>query len=183
MSQLEQELTQHAMLVLWGQFARRIGLIKKLEAIPLHQKTYTHQPQTKVLEFFAAILAVLPHLKDISRSAHPLDQDQAVARAWGQPAWADYSGISRTLHALTLDEAHQIVQLLGTLSQPFIDREVNQAYLDAGGLTLDFDLTGRPVSNTSVSYPDVAFGYMGDQVQLGYQAAMASMHSPTYGRL
>jgi hypothetical protein len=75
MSQPEQELTQHAMLVLWGQFAQRIGLIKKLEAIPLHQKTYTHQPQTKVLEFFVAILAGLPHLKDISRSAHPLDQD------------------------------------------------------------------------------------------------------------
>jgi hypothetical protein len=183
MSQPEQELTQHAMLVLWGQFAQRIGLIKKLEAIPLHQKTYTHQPQTKVLEFFVAILAGLPHLKDISRSAHPLDQDQAVARAWGKPAWADYSGVSRTLHALTLGEAHQIVQLLDTLSQPFIDREVNQAYLNAGALTLDFDLTGRPVSNTSVSYPDVAFGYMGDQVQLGYQAAMASMHSPTYGRL
>jgi len=158
MSQLEQELTQHAMLVLWGQFAQRIGLIKNLEAIPLHQKTYTHQPQTKVLEFFVAILAGLPHLKDISRSAHPLDQDQAVARAWGQPAWADYSGVSRTLHALTLGEAHQIVQLLDTLSQPFIDREVNQAYLNAGALTLDFDLTGRPVSNTSVSYPDVAFG-------------------------
>ena len=92
--ELEQELTHHAMLVLWGQFAQRIGLIEALEAIPLHQKTRDHRPQTKVLEFLVAILAGLAHLKDISRSAHPLDQDQTVARAWKQPAWADYSGVS-----------------------------------------------------------------------------------------
>jgi len=71
--------------VAWGQFAQAMGFIQALEAIPLHQKTYTHRSQTKVLEFFVAILAGLPHLKDSSRSAHPLDQDQAVARAWGQP--------------------------------------------------------------------------------------------------
>lgn len=185
MSQLEmeQDLTQHAMLVLWGQFAQRIGLVEALEAIPLRQKTRTHRPQTKVLEFLVAILAGLPYLKDISRSAHPLDQDQAVARAWRQPAWADYSGVSRTLHALSEEEAHEIVQVLDAISQPFIDHEVYQAYLEAGGLTWDFDLTGRPVSSTSTTYPNVAFGYMSDSVQLGYQAAMVSMHSPTYGRL
>ena len=185
MSQLEveQDLTQHAMLVLWGQFAQCIGLIDAIEAIPLHQKTRTHRPQTKVLEFLVAILAGLPYLKDVSRSAHPLDQDQAVARAWEQPAWADYRGVSRTLHALSMDEAHEIVQVLDALSQPFIDQQVNQSCLEARGLTWDFDLTGRPVSNTSTTYPNVAFGYLSDGVHLGYQAAMVSMHSSTYGRL
>jgi hypothetical protein len=127
--EIEQELTQHAMLVLWGQFAQRMGLIEAVEAIPLRQKTRTHRPQTKVLEFMVAILAGLPHLKDISRSAHPLDQDQAVARAWRQPAWADYSGVSRTLHAMSMEEAQEVVQVLDAVSQPFIDYEVNQAYL------------------------------------------------------
>ena len=47
----------------------------------------------------------------------------------------------------------------------------------------DGDLTGRPISNTSRTYPGAAYGYMGDTVQLGYQAALVSMHSPTYGRL
>ena len=151
MSQLEmeQDLTQHTMLVLWGQFAQRIGLVEALEATSLRQKTRTNRPQTKVLEFLVAILAGLPHLKDISRSAHPLDQDQAVARAWRQPAWADYIGVSRTFHAMSMVEAHEIVQVLDGLSQPFIDHEVNRAYLEAGGLTWDFDLTGRPVSGTS----------------------------------
>ena len=78
-------LTTHAMLVPWGQFAQALGLIRKLEAIPIRQKTYDHCPQTKLIEFLVAILGGLPYLKDISRSAHPLDQDQAVARAWGQP--------------------------------------------------------------------------------------------------
>jgi hypothetical protein len=49
-------------------------------------------------------------------------------------------------------------------------------------LVYDGDLTDRPVSNTSTSYPGVAYGHMGDGLHLGYQAAMVSLHSPTYGR-
>jgi hypothetical protein len=102
-------LTHHAMLVVWGQFAQSMGLIDKIESIPLHQKTVTHSPQGKVLEFLVAILAGLEHLQDLSRSAHPIDQDQAVAKAWQQAGWADYSGVSRTLSGLTQAEAEQIV--------------------------------------------------------------------------
>jgi hypothetical protein len=183
MSQPEQEQTHHAMLVLWGQYAHQIGLTERLEAIPLRQKKRVHSPQTKVIEFLVANLAGLPHLKDISRAAHPLDQDQAVARAWGQPAWADYSGVSRTLSQMSMDEAWQVVNALDEISQPFIEQEINRALTQADSLVWDGDLTGRPVSNSSVTYPDVAYGYMSDGLQLGYQAVMVSMHSPTYGRL
>ena len=102
-NQLE-TLTHHAMLVVWGQFAQSIGLIEKIQVVPLHQKTVEHRPQTKVVEFLVAILGGLEHLQDLSCSAHPLDQDQAVAKAWQQPGWADYSGVSRTLSALTQAE-------------------------------------------------------------------------------
>lgn len=176
-------LTQHALLVLWGQFAQELGLPSAFAAVPLHQQTYTHAPQTKVLEFFVAILAGLPHLLDISRAAHPLDHDPVVAVAWGHPAWAHASGVCRALQALTQDEAAQIAQVLSTLSQPFIDQEVLLALRRAGRVVYDGDLTGRPVSNTSTSYPGAAYGHMSDTIQLGYQAAMVSMHSPTYGRL
>jgi hypothetical protein len=179
----DQTFTTHAMLVPWGQFAQAIGLIEKLEAIPIRQKTRDHSPQTKLIEFLVAILAGLPHLQDISHGAHPLDQDAAVARAWGQPAWADYSGVSRTLRALTQENVSQIVATLQEVSQPFIDREVMLALRDQDRLVYDGDLTGRPVSSSSTTYPHVAFGHMGDAVQLGYQAAMVSLHSPTYGRL
>lgn len=184
MSQVDNaSLTQHALLVAWGQFAHCLGLVSELEGVPLRQKTVVHRPQTKVLEFLVAILAGLPHLKDISCSAHPLDQDQVVARAWGQAAWADYSGVSRTLKGLSVEEARQIVQALERVSQPIIDREVTLAWRDRDEIVLDGDLTGRPVSSSSTTYPGAAFGHMDGAVHLGYQAAMVSMHSPTYGRL
>lgn len=176
-------LTQHAMLVVWGLFAQQIGLVEALESVSLRQKVRQHRPQTKVLEFLVAMLAGLAYLQDISRSAHPLDQDTVVAEAWGQPAWADYSGVSRTLQGLTTSETKQIVAALAQVSQPFIDEDVQQALQQEGRLMYDADLTGRPVSSTSTSYPDTAFGYMGDTVQLGYQAAMVSLHSPLHGRL
>ncbi len=178
-----QQLTQHAMLVIWGLYAQRMGLVQAIEKVKLKQKNRTHSPQTKVLEFLVAILAGLPHLQDISRSAHPLDQDQVVAQAWGQPAWADYSGVSRTLQGLTAAEADELIATLDSLSQRFIDREVELAWEKKGELVYDADLTGRPLSATSTSYPDTAFGHMGDTIELGYQAAVVSFHSPTYGRL
>jgi hypothetical protein len=171
------------MLVLWGQFAQALGLIRAFDRMHFGQKTYRYGPQTKVLEFFVAILAGLPYLKDLSLAAHPIDQDQAVARAWGQPSWADASGVSRTLQSLTLTEVTQTTDSLTAISQPFIHRDVLLALCQMGHLAFDVDLTGRVVSATSVTYPGVAFGYMGDAVHLGYQAAYVTMESPTYGRL
>ena len=176
-------LTQHAMLVLWGAYAQQIGLVKALEQVDLSQKRREHRPQTKIIEFLLTILAGLPYLQDLSRSAHPLDQDQAVAEAWGQPAWADYSGVSRTLQSLNDDEVNALIDAVSVVAQPFINQECERALACAGRLVYDADLTGRPVSNTSTTYPDSAFGYMGDSVSLGYQAALVSLHSPTYGRL
>jgi hypothetical protein len=177
------ELTHHAMLVAWGEFAQSIGLIQEIESVSLHQKTVTHRPQTKILEFFVGILAGLAHLKDLSRSAHPIDQDQAVAKAWLQPAWADYSGVSRTLTTLSQEEAEQVAGVLQEITKPILDAEVMKALQFSGRLTYDGDLTGRPVSNSSTTYPNAGYGHMDDAIRLGYQAAMVSMHSPTYGRL
>jgi hypothetical protein len=175
-------LTQHAFLVAWGGFARAIGLTQMIDAQSLQQKTYFHTPQTKVLEFLVGTLAGLEHLQDLSRSAHPLDQDQAVAAAWGRPGWADYSGVSRTLQSLSMAEAQQLAQGLQTISQPLLDAEINLALL-SGRLVWDGDLTGLPVSDTSTSYAGAAFGYMDADIRLGYQAALISLTSPTYGRL
>jgi hypothetical protein len=174
--------TEHALLVLLGQYAQHLGLTQALMDVPLHQKTYSHRPQTKILEFLVAILAGLPHLEDISRDGRPLDQDQSVATAWQQAGWADYSGVGRTLQTLTQAEAEAIGQVLRQISQPRIDQQVMQALAEQGRLIYDGDLTGRPVSSTSTTYPDAAFGHMDDAVRLGYQAAVVSIGSPTYGR-
>src|SRR6266487_4830271 len=182
-SEIPIQNTQHAFLVAWGWFAEHLGLIQQLQAISLKQKHYHHRPQTKVLEFLVAILAGLQHLQEISLAAHPLDKDQAVAQAWAQPAWADYSGVSRTLSGLSWEEVKQIVQALEQISQPYLTAEVKLLRLQGNRLRLDGDLTGLPVSNTSHTYPNAAFGHMDDDIRLGYQAGVVSLQSPTYGRL
>jgi hypothetical protein len=96
--------TQHTFLVAWGWFAEHIGLPQRFAGLELQQKRYQHTPQSKVLEFLVSILGELPCLQDISQAAHPLDKDQAVAEAWGQPGRADYSGVSRTLANLSWKE-------------------------------------------------------------------------------
>jgi hypothetical protein len=175
--------TQHALLVVWGEYAQTRSLVEKMMAILVHQKERVHTPQRKVLELLVATLAGLPYLEDISCSAHPIDQDTAVAEAWGQTGWADYSGVSRTLQALTMDEAQQFIQCLQRVSQPFIDAEVERAMAEEGRVVYDGDLTGLPVSKSSTTYPEVAYGHMDDAIRLGYQAAVVSLRSLSYGRL
>jgi len=176
-------LTSHAMLVPWGFFAQRIGLVATLEGVPIPQRRREYTPPTKLIEFLVSILAGCVYLQDISRAPHPLDQDSAVAQAWGQEGWADYSGVSRTLKACTEETVAAVKEALEIVSRPFIEREVMLALLDREVLVYDGDLTGRPVSSTSTTYPGAAFGWMSDAVQLGYQAALVGLHSPTYGRL
>jgi hypothetical protein len=175
-------VTDHAMLVVWGQYAHCLGLPQAFAEVPLSQKTVEHTPQSKVLEFLVAHLAGLEYLKDLSHSAHPLDKDQAVARAWGQSSWADSSGVSRTLKCLTETEVAQYAAILEQATQVLLDQEVQRA-LAQGVIELDGDLTPRRVSNGSQTYPGAEYGYMSGGLQLGYQAAVISMRSPTYGRL
>jgi len=145
-------VTDHAMLVVWGQYAHCLGLPQAFADVPISQKTVEHTPQSKVLEFLVAHLAGLEYLKDISHSAHPLDQDQAVARAWGQSSWADSSGVSRTLKCLTDDEEARYAAILEQVTQVLLDQEVQRA-LAQGMIELDGDLTPRRVSNGSQTYP------------------------------
>lgn len=175
--------TQHALLIPWGQFAQEIGLLSGIEAVKLSQKVYEHSPQKKVLEFLVAILSGAKYLQDVSLAAHPLDKDVAVAQAWGQQGWADYTGVSRTLKKLTWTEVNELVEVLERVSQPMIENEL--ALLSAQGRRLEYDgdLTGLPVSNTSRTYPNAAYGHMSDEIRLGYQAGVVSLQSPSYGRL
>jgi len=183
MDMAQERDTQHALMIAWGHFAREIGLISGIEAVKLNQKVYEHTPQAKVIEFFVAILSGAKHLQDISLAAHPLDKDLAVAEAWEQARWADYSGVSRTLKRLSWAEAKSLMSVLEHVSQPFLESELAVLRSQGCGLQYDGDLTGLPVSNTSRTYPNAAYGHMSDEIRLGYQAGVVSVQSPTYGRL
>lgn len=63
------QVTRHAFLVAWGQFAQMKGLVERLASVKLRQKTRQHRPQTKVLEFLVAILGGARQLQDISLAA------------------------------------------------------------------------------------------------------------------
>jgi hypothetical protein len=183
MDMAQEQDTQHALMIPWGHFAREIGLISGIEAVKLNQKVYEHTPQAKVIEFLVAILSGAKYLQDISHAAHPLDKDLAVAQAWGQANWADYTGISRTLKQLSWIEVRAIVAVLEEVGQPFVQSELKLLRSLKQALQYDGDLTGLPVSNTSRTYPNAAYGHMSDEIRLGYQAGVVSFQSPTYGRL
>ena len=183
LAQLDQPVTDHALLVLLGRFAQHLGLIRLLEAVPLDQRTVTHSPQAKLIEFLLAVLAGLGQLQELTHAANPIAKDRTLAQAWGQKAFADYSSVSRTLAAADADSLQAMLDLLAQLSRPFIDREVMAIVHSQQPLTIDIDLTGRPVSSTSTTYPDAAFGWMDDAVAKGYQSAISSLSGGPSGRL
>jgi len=91
--------SDHALLVLLGHYARQLGLLDQLEAVPIDQRTRVHTPQTKLIQLLVGVLGGLDHLQDFNEAARPLVKDRAVIASWGQPAFAHYSGVSRTLEA------------------------------------------------------------------------------------
>jgi hypothetical protein len=176
-------LTEHALMVGWGEFAHEIGLLDKLKQVAMPQKEVVHTPQAKLLTFLMGILTGIEHLKDLNEGAHPLAHDWPATRAWGLVALAHYSGVSRTLAACDQETVAAITQVLQEVSQPFIDQEVDLLCQQGLPLIIDLDLAPRRVSNTSTSFPQAEFGWQGSEVGLGYEAALAALTSPTYGRL
>lgn len=174
--------TQHAMLIVWGHFARTIGLLERLADVPIPQKTVLRFPQEKVTEFLIGLLSGIEYLTDLSESAAPLVQDTEVARAWKLQPMADASGVSRTLRACNDQSVCRLQMALDTVSQPFLARAVADLRQHNEPLLLDADLTGRPISSTSRTFPGAAFGYMDGEVRLGYQLAEICLQTHLYGR-
>ena len=109
--------------------------------VPLRQKTYIHRPQAKILEFFVALCGRSAALGRYQPGWPTAGSGSSVALAWQQAGWADYSGVGRTLQALTQTEAEAIGQVLRNISQPLIDEQVTQALATQGRLIYDGDLT------------------------------------------
>jgi hypothetical protein len=165
--------TDHALLVLLGEYARHLGLIERLQGVPIDQRQGEYTPQSKLIEFLVAILAGLEHLEDLNQASDPLAKDQAVIASWGQAGFAHYSGVSRTLEAAGEDTLREVIAVLERVSRPFIDAEVMALARRGQALVLDADLTGRKVSSTSTTYEGTEFGYMDGEIANGFQAATA----------
>jgi hypothetical protein len=175
--------TDHALLVLLGEYARQLGLIERLQGVPIDQRQGEYTPQSKLIEFLVAILAGLEHLEDLNQAPNPLVKDQAVIASWEQTGFAHYSGVSRTLEAAGEDTWRETLAVLETVSQPFIDAEVMALTRRGQAVALDVDLTGRKISATSTTYEGAGFGHMDGEIANGFQAAITSVTGGPCGRL
>jgi hypothetical protein len=176
--------TGHAWLVVLGYFAQALGLVGGLEAVPLGQRKGPEcGPQTKLIEFLVGILGGIEYLQDLNLSDDSIAKDPTVIEAWGQDAFVHYSGVSRTLDAADEQTLRAVVDVLQTLSRPFIDAAVMETIRERGQLVVDVDLAGREVSSTSTDYPEADFGWMEDAVKKGYQAALTSLVCDRWRRL
>jgi hypothetical protein len=158
-------------------------MIQQLMNVPIPQKTVTFAPQTKMIEFLAGIVSGIEYLSDLNDGPQPLVPDTIVARAWGQKSFAHYSSVSRTLDCCDDHTQHAVEQAIETFSQPFIRTAVHELMRTNAAVVYDLDLMGQAVSPTSTTYPEVAFGWMDERVQLGYQVARICFRTPTQERL
>ncbi len=163
--------TEHGLLVAFGEFLQQHGLLQQLMQVPIQQKQVTFAPQTKLVEFLAGVMSGIEYLSDLNDSAHPLAKDEVVAQAWGQPQFAHYSSVSRTLDGCDEQTVCAVQQAILAFNRPFVHAAVQEVARTGKPLVYDLDLTGQAVSSTSTTYPDVAFGWMNDRVRLGYQLA------------
>jgi hypothetical protein len=177
--------TDHAWLVVLGHFAQALGVVSGLSQVPLKQRQGADElpPQTKLIEFLVGILGGIDYLQELNLGSEPIATDPTLVEAWGQALFRHYSQVSRTLEVADEQTLAAVVEVIQTISRPFIQQAIMETIKRHGQLTLDVDLTGREVSPTSTDYPEADFGWMDDDVHKGYQAAVTSLVCERWGRL
>jgi hypothetical protein len=152
-------VTEHALLIADAQFAEQIGLLSAMEHGPFKMKTITHRPADKVSELLSQILSGGMHINALSKSAHPLGHDHAVAHALGQQSFASASGVSQLLPSVSLETVEALKRTLDQVSDP--DRRRMRRALSPSSLGGDFDLTGYRVSDQAITSEGADFGPLG----------------------
>lgn len=175
--------TEHGMLVAFGEFLQQHGLLERLRQIPVPQKAHDFDPQDKLIEFLAGIMSGMEHLQDLNCGPRPLAKDATVARAWGAERFAHFTTVGRTLAACDDQTVAATEAAITAFSRPFVQTTVHELLRRGQPLIYDLDLTGQAISSTSTTYPDAAFGWMNDQVQLGYQLARVSLSTSAGERI
>ena len=171
-------VTDHALLIAYAHFAEQIELIGAVEHVPFPMKTICHSPGDKVVELLCHILAGGMHINELTKSAHPLVRDNAVAHAWGQTSFASASGVSELLQSASDDVVEALKSALGQVIAPYRRRLLRT--LSPSWLVVDFDLTGLAVSDQAMTYEGANFGHLGEgtgdaAVARGYQFARAQL--------
>jgi hypothetical protein len=170
------QATEHAMLIPWGRFSRHLRLSQRLRAasVPRCHKDATPSGDL-LLEFGLASLAGYEYLQDLNLGPRPLARDQAVQDAW-DIQFRHYTTVSRFLYDLDELDVAQVQAELDAIMQPYIRNATHEVLCHRECLMLCGDLTGRPVSAYSSTYPpDAVFGYMANQLRKGHQAVLVTL--------
>jgi len=175
--------TEHGMLVAFGEFLQQHGFLDRLRQVLVPQKTHAFSPQDKLIELLIGIMSGIEHLQDLNHGPRPLTKDAAVAQAWGIERFAHFTTVGRTLAACDEQTVVATEAAIQAFSRPFVESAVHELLRRGQRVVYDLDLTGQPVSSTSTTYPDAAFGWMDDQVRLGYQLARVSLLTHTGERI
>ena len=93
------------------------------------------------------------------------------------------SNVSRTLEACDEITVQDLRAVIERFNQPFITEAIHDELRAGCELVFDLDLRRQSVSSTSQTYPDVAFGWMDNEIRLGYQLARVCVQMVRYGRL
>ena len=170
------QVTQHGLLVAWGRFARYLKLSERLRAaVPPRQHKDALSGGDLTLEFGLASLAGYEYLQDLNLGTHPLAKDQAVQDAW-DIAFRHYTTVSRFLYELDEADVERVQAELEAIMRPYLRSAAHEVLCHREFLTLCGDLTGRPVSAYSTTYPpDTVFGYMANQLHKGHQAGLVTL--------
>ncbi len=173
--QPEPEMTEHALLVLYGRFAEQVGLIDALKRVPFAMKTVDHSPGEKLSQLLVHILAGGMHIKEMDSSPHPLVPDVAVAAAWAQEHFASASGVSDLLRAASPEVVGLLKAEIEQVLEPYRRRILREAVTCQ--IVVDFDLAGLLVSDQATTYEGAEYGYIGEAkgLALGYQFALAQL--------
>lgn len=130
--------TQYAPLAVLLAHYQQNQVFSPLHEVRIAMKTRDFTPYDKLEQVAVSILAGCQTLSEVNQKLKP---EQGLALAGGWSRFADQSGLSRTLDALTLMNIKQLrraeTQIWRTRSQA-----INHDW--RGYLWLDFDLSGLP---------------------------------------
>jgi len=130
--------TQYAPLGVLLAHYQHNQVLKSLEQVRILMKSRDFSPSDKVQQVLVSILAGCETISAVNQKLKPEVQLAQLCR-W--PGFADQSGLSRTLDALTLMNIEQLRQAVNQILHQQ-GQTVNHDW--RGYLYLDFDLSGLP---------------------------------------
>ena len=141
--------TSHASLAGFAPLIESKGIFDKIhQQVLISQKQLVYRPTDKLIFVVLGLFVGCEHIDEIN---HRLRPDKVLLSGFGYDSCADQSVIQDTLDGCV---AENVVQLKGVLRSLYVEHNqsqvlVREAIEQSLTVTIDMDLTGRPVSENA----------------------------------